>query len=1544
MNNNKFKSTFQQPFIPMNNRIQSKIIIESRSIDKNIIQRLFLLCTDGSISAIKDYILKFGITNNDMVDENGQSNIHIIIQNDNLNQGEKIELLNFFKNRGSIIESYDTNNNNYTPLHIASQKKLTKVAALLIESGHNVNALDSSNKTPIFYAITGLEEDCPIKKVDYFIKQKNKFNLNLSDITKITDEILNIFTQNAELNQFIKHIYTTSEKYDHIFKNEIEDILKKNNELIIKILSDNSIENKDSKIKEIILKTKQNIIKTIQNKLSLSTKLYSIGITEGGWSPDDKLQNSILKIKDITEFQNELNTEAKSKIDNLKEKYKNNVNSLKNTYTSIKKKISSHNDIINNILFLNYLYFFMMNIYNGTYVTNPLQSTLPNGPFGINGGLPNITQLVASLEDKTNPFFENKNLEININTNEPINLPIWDIHNIDSIHNVLLGLRFDKIDNDIKLINSLINYFTQLIIPTGETIIPIPLPVQYEPYTKLTSIILEKLNEIYTQIDINFNTIDYDNLEDIYTVRIPFLQNKFLEYILYIISLESQQSKLDTSLQNIKNELDNYIILIKNSNLNILFIDEKNNPIEIPGESIYSKILNIMNTINFTFDKDIEKLYTNAKDLYSIINDLIMYINTKTSQRIIMSYYNNFTNFDTIFTTNSINFANIFKYHINTVKDIPEKYSDFKKLLNPTDLNLTKQSLIENFFIQFTMYDYNIFYKDPNINPTINPKIGYNISSLTYPYPLTLLYGNNTNTTTTLTLEGNVDVPPKGIIGISNKLENVIKSSSIIASISEFVDIHFNYLKYFIIRKIIKFTYDLIANPNSDPVNKTYQDLCKKFRLNIKSKLNIKDDNDNGVFYTIIGIIVDKILIQNILNALQIGVNTFSYDLFESNKIDKIRKSLLYKRSLSDDKVVPIPYIDTNIKLEIPNLETDILKIFLDSRKSYAVSYAENVEIKLKSNLFKVYSQGIFSNSVAPRCFKFDFDLIKLLIDNRANLYMVDKDGSTPFFYCVETNNSELVEQMYTLMPRKFITYQNLYGMTPFDIAVGQLLSYTKSFDIELIQDIIETVNKDISKKTTNPSPMRYQYELFMMFILMLNYLFFMMSYEYSMDWTFDKKKKIDELLSNPNPALFPFDSIIEELKMTGDYAYIDSVVNSELISKELNDSYVNNNAKIKSLEAELKSPNLDPLRKTIVENLLTKTESIKNSSFTDIMTNVKKVSLVTYEIDTSANKLVKPIIDRKSNLLPSSDPVEIFDSFFNSVLNINSSINSSKKSIKYLDSQREKVFFNLWKTKLLKSKELKSYELDYKTYIEIWKIYIKSQNPPQNQIINIMRLIKLMFDPKSTISNIQESITIISNYFTSNIKRFCIDYTELDIEYNGINYALNNILRIIKHCVRHTMVVNLFNLIQKILRQEISLNNKSNNEEIYEEELKGIFDTAIIDNVSFTDYLFDTFIDKIIKNILNIYESDTDPDKSMSLKDNLQYLNNFLMRNSIRIGLNENSQSISLLNDKIYPYFETYFEINIKKLKELADAYINILLGFTDAIKIVNIIQNTKK
>ena len=155
-------TSIRPPFIP-------RTIVNSRVVDPTIIAKLFLICQEGVISNIKDYIISKGLTANDLVNTDGQSILHVILLNDSITPREKTDIFKFLASRNLLKFSYDSQQK--TPLHIAAEKQLTEIVKILLHASHDVNALDSTRRTPIYYAITGTEVECP-KKQKPLIEQK----------------------------------------------------------------------------------------------------------------------------------------------------------------------------------------------------------------------------------------------------------------------------------------------------------------------------------------------------------------------------------------------------------------------------------------------------------------------------------------------------------------------------------------------------------------------------------------------------------------------------------------------------------------------------------------------------------------------------------------------------------------------------------------------------------------------------------------------------------------------------------------------------------------------------------------------------------------------------------------------------------------------------------------------------------------------------------------------------------------------------------------------------------------------------------------------------------------------------------------------------------------------------------------------------------------------------------------------------------------------------------------------------------------------------
>ena len=282
-----------------------RTIVNTKTADAAVVAKLFLLCQEGKISAIKEYINRNGLTVNDMVDQNGQSILHIVLRNENLTYREKLELFRFFQNINALKMSYDSQQ--ITPLHLACKFQYTEIVKMLLQAGHNIDALDAYYKSPIFYLLAGIESECP-KKSKKLI-QKSKYKLESTDIYNLTKEIVLLMNQNDDVNKIISHMVNSTSILDEIFPQEIQNYLEKDNAKIVNVIkSPDSDEVKTKKIFDIVTNTKSSISSMIfKNKLNTFLKPMSIDYnTIGGWGPDNNPINKILKINNVQEFKNSI--------------------------------------------------------------------------------------------------------------------------------------------------------------------------------------------------------------------------------------------------------------------------------------------------------------------------------------------------------------------------------------------------------------------------------------------------------------------------------------------------------------------------------------------------------------------------------------------------------------------------------------------------------------------------------------------------------------------------------------------------------------------------------------------------------------------------------------------------------------------------------------------------------------------------------------------------------------------------------------------------------------------------------------------------------------------------------------------------------------------------------------------------------------------------------------------------------------------------------------------------------------------------------------
>ena len=204
----------------------NRTVIPTKEIDPLIISKLLLNVStnENNILDLKEFILKNGITTNDMLNEEGQSILHIVLSNENLSKRQKLEIVKFFRDNFTLIESFDKNG--LTPLHIACRLQLTDIVKELLDAGHNINIGDNVYKTPLHYAVIGKQIEIP-DKIDKKLFPKKKFKIKENEINNLSRELVNYINKTDDIKQFIINQYNTIQNFDKIFLKDIEKLRDK---------------------------------------------------------------------------------------------------------------------------------------------------------------------------------------------------------------------------------------------------------------------------------------------------------------------------------------------------------------------------------------------------------------------------------------------------------------------------------------------------------------------------------------------------------------------------------------------------------------------------------------------------------------------------------------------------------------------------------------------------------------------------------------------------------------------------------------------------------------------------------------------------------------------------------------------------------------------------------------------------------------------------------------------------------------------------------------------------------------------------------------------------------------------------------------------------------------------------------------------------------------------------------------------------------------------------------------------------------------------
>jgi hypothetical protein len=1021
-------------------------------------------------------------------------------------------------------------------------------------------------------------------------------------------------------------------------------------------------------------------------------------------------------------------------------------------------------------------------------------------------------------------------------------------------------------------------------------------------FIRKIKIIHSKISLIYNDIETIIGRIKTEFTKQLQTINIKVLFEELVLLNSHLISLVNYLTLFYAEFNLIKEKTNKIITALREE---VKSLKTENKSINLPSKNkkieyhlFYESLLKIFEKIDSSVKNDVaHDLYKNVVELQESLNKSINFINYVSATKYIIAFNNGLTEFNEIIKSGAANpIENIFNRNISL---FPKLYSKFDTILSEQTQNVQtdKLNLVTKFIPQLTQYNFFSYYQAGMVNPASNPRIGFivpqnylNRTILNDEPKLT--YGKTGITDKIL----NADISnANNLLQYKLGIINGFPANRILTafnSVNLLLDKHFLIIKNFVIRKLIEELYKILQNKKrgiATAGKELLEDLLQKTYNEIKTNLNLPEDNLQ-LFLTMLAKNIDQILINNFTNFILNGITRFGFREIRHKELKKLLDGLAEIKipGAADDSLIQIVHTELE-QLTKPN---DIVAVIKADPNAYRIEYEEPVLVDKIIHVTKLKPIGINDINV-DKCFKTDLDLIKLLIGARASV-------NTLINNAIESNNPDIVKLLIDSSSVYNEKSKDINGQRPYDLAIAQIKYFGSVIDQSLIQNLIDESLLEISKKTSLTLQMRYHDLFYKIFYVLFNHLLL----DLTNQMKYENKKKLRHKLKFTKEA-FPLKDYINwdtMIKKPGDdYVKDKTNVINEVVEIEIKD----NSEKIRiKRETEEKIHDLinelndsedkpTPIRKQIIEDELRELQ--------EKLLSLSGLTTIKQEISKDKIKL------RKENNKYSQDIIK----------------NKIKKLVK------EKDFM-----KMYESLDDKVFDKDIKTVNNVWSSIFKKYK--LNELnIDIMSRLSKYIQNETKFDDIYEEL----NNFLKITTKFASDYVELDQQLHSENYALERIYELLSYIIKHTISINLKNIIQQLLRSELTRITPQQTmitekySELIDEKVKAIIISSKLD-----EYIDSKLIDKIIITTFNLDTTD-----KIELQQHFEYITKQLSLNGI-IPITNDSEIIRILSNNIYPYFTIYTEINLKKLKMIISGIFNILSNLNNSFDIYLMIANKAK
>lgn len=1228
---------------------------------------------------------------------------------------------------------------------------------------------------------------------------------------------------------------------------------------------------------------------------------------------------------------------------------------------------------------------------------NNLDVILPNTI----GRRPDLTDSVfIEISNKVNNIIQylpiphlyppiNQMINVNTNTNTTYGYIDYDYTFISKFKYYILRIKkyleFIEINNANLLIAS-IDYML-LIILINITYI-------------LNCLIILKLIE--DEIEINIKTkINY--LENMFNMKMNEQHLQNFSHIFYLDIAKHECTKLYNEYKNI-----NIIIIFRQL---VVYLNEYNTLIDyINGVSLYkhtliynnnfvANMINLQNTLEYTglFENVLDKINISELDYDTFVNLLnnnnittlttSNYIkpnivnNIKKVKKILIEKYilkiynlnkNNFC-YDSHPVNPQISRLYSLEYVYNNINNTSldiQIINNINALHIVSDNNLNINYKITSLAYQFAYKDFN----QPLPEAPLQYINGYMFNTSSYldvnhPNRVNHFINNNNDIFDDLnliddnrpkSLDGNIST--SGIYGFIIKHQQS-KQNIALPIISYNINLHFKIIKYILLQTIIVRMNNLLVRPPVPPLSPFIQQIITTmtdYNNYIKTYINTQH-NDYSIIIMIIAKLVDNILNKFIrekiymasINATNILLNNINVPQNITDIINRINANVNLKEL--------IPYNDTGFKLNLNEIVDGVISGFMKPNlppniinNSYQLNFTslilEESELDNK-NINTLYNYSLNSQKIIKQCYSINENVVNKLI-TITQLNKKDFAGNTPLYYAIETQNIDIIKMLikYNASVNQI---KNNIGLTPLDFAKNiynahvSLLNQSNNLITSLTDTLYIKIKEIILQNPLFKNNILKYSNLFLPLILILiNHHFFIYTKKYPKEWTFEKMKKLSNIITgsenaliNPNLPILDMNDDVKKIGISGTGVLID-------------------NKKIIELQIKQHKDKINDLTNTNT-NLLLELDTIRYSLNQTEINRVNEINNIIAKNNIDLTDLRNSLNNFETNLTNLINNKNIIET-----QNISTNITKIRNSNRLLDNGNvidvyESIFW-----KILNSNNVKTYlvNIDFKSYPSLMKNYIYSK-----QINNIYVLHpflqsyvhNLLNDKSKKIDlNMIDNINIISDLYKSVFYQVAKDYEELPLEYNDSNYILKQVIDIITHCFKHTLITSLYHSIIKTITKYITTIYKNSTlTNRFASSSYSIFLNETIEQILYNNkpesellkYIFNLLPLRLIKITLNIYDTENDPDKIYNIDSLYEEIINILLSNKV-IQITNDSSLIENIKNYLIPYFKDYNTLFINESYNLVNGYFGYILSESKLLNIISLLltqsikENNKK